>query len=65
MPFPETKEGLIAAGYKFKNESHCRGCNALIEWWETPKEKFMPLDPETLIPHWKNCPKAKDFRKGK
>ena len=66
MPFPETIDELKAAGYKFLNDSNCRGCGFAIEWWETPKGKKMPMDvlaDGTCESHWGTCPKAKEFRK--
>jgi len=63
MPFPKTDTELKEAGYSFNNRSHCKGCGAEIEWWDTPKGKMMPLDPGTMEPHWGTCPKAKDFRR--
>jgi hypothetical protein len=61
-PFPKTDTELTARGYKFENTQHCRGCNALIEFWLTPKQKHIPLNPGTLEPHWATCPNARDFR---
>lgn len=63
MPFPKTDNDLVAQGYEFDNKSKCRGCQADIEWWRTPKGKNIPLDAATLEVHWSTCPKAKDFRK--
>jgi hypothetical protein len=70
MGFPETATALAEAGYKFKNESQCRGCGAQIQWWKTPRGKSLPMDaPITkrddakLAPHLKTCPKAEGFRK--
>jgi hypothetical protein len=66
MPFPTTLDELKAAGYKFENESHCKGCRVAIEWWKTPNAKFMPFDVDgsgKVETHWSTCPKAKDFRK--
>jgi hypothetical protein len=66
MPFPETTQELIAAGYKFDNDSHCSGCGASIEWWITPKGKRMPMDvgeSGNVESHFSTCPKAKQFRK--
>lgn len=68
MPFPETTGELIAAGYKFDNDAHCRACGVWIEWWITPKQKKMPMDVDSqgnCEPHWSSCPNASDFRKGK
>lgn len=63
MPFPRTDNELTEQGYKFKNKAHCKGCNAEIEWWETPHGKHIPLDAGTLESHWSTCPNAKDFRR--
>lgn len=62
MSFPKTEEELEAAGYKFLNAARCRGCNASIEWWETPNGKKMPMN-DDYEPHWATCPSAPDFRK--
>jgi hypothetical protein len=67
MPFPATLEELKAAGYVFDNDSACRGCGGPIQWWKTPKGKFMPMDVDldgNSKPHWATCPNAKDFRNG-
>lgn len=62
-----TTEELEAAGYRFLNESRCSGptCGATISWWETPNGKRMPLDPDTLGPHWGSCPDRDQFKKGR
>ena len=59
-----SREELEAAGYRFLNPSRCAGqdCGAEIDWWETPKGKKMPLDPDTLEPHFGSCPNVKEFR---
>jgi hypothetical protein len=62
-PFPRTDTELTSAGYEYESKDKCRGCQADIEWWLTPRGKHMPLDPGTLEPHWSTCPKAKDFKK--
>ena len=78
---PESREDLIALGYVFDNDAHCRGCGAPMEWWITPKGKKMPMSVKEVrdetkgpfapiekvirIPHWSDCPNADDFRKGK
>jgi hypothetical protein len=63
----ETPEELTAAGYTFWNKSRCSGptCGAEIEWWKTPAGKSMPLDPDTLEPHFSSCLDAAKFRKGR
>jgi len=65
MPFPQTIDELVKAGYVFSNDAACRGCGERIEWWETPKHKKMPMDVDgdgNCVSHWSTCPKAKDFR---
>lgn len=49
MPFPKTRDEMVAAGYKFSNHARCigrevvPGCGAEIEWWETPRGKTFVL----------------------
>lgn len=62
-PFPRTEQELAQAGYEFESKAKCRGCNAEIEWFLTPRGKHIPLDAGTMEPHWSTCPRAKDFRK--
>ncbi len=59
-----SREELEAAGYRFVNTSRCYGqdCGAEIDWYETPKGRKMPLDPDTLEPHFGSCPNVKEFR---
>jgi hypothetical protein len=69
MPFPQTREALIPAGYRFDNHAICRGCKEDIEWWFTPKGRKMPFnlmqkDDSPAVPHWSTCPNADDFRSG-
>ncbi len=63
-PYNSDKD-LIAAGYKFDNRARCRGCGAEIEFWQTPRGKYIPLDSGTLEPHFGTCPNADEFRKNK
>jgi hypothetical protein len=68
MPFPMTLDELRAAGYRFEEHSHCRGCNAVIEWWITPAGKKMPMDVTDsgkAQSHFATCPKVGDFRKAR
>lgn len=67
MPFPATRDALIAAGYVFENHSVCKGCKKEIEWFTTPAGKKMPMDlmPEGSSPaisHWSTCPDRDSFR---
>jgi hypothetical protein len=63
MPFPKNEKELKDQGYVFKSDARCKGCGAMIEWWETPAGKMMPLDKETLVVHWSTCPKRADFKR--
>jgi hypothetical protein len=45
--------------------SRCRGCNGFIYWAITNAGKKMPLDVDTLEPHWGTCPVAKQFKRKK
>ena len=69
MPFPKTRDELIAAGYRFENHSRCTGvhCGKEIEWYRTPKGKTMPFNvmPEgssRAETHFSTCPDAEEFR---
>ena len=65
MAFPRTVEELREAGYKYLNHSHCRGCGQLIQWWETPRERKIPIEivAGKAVAHWTRCPMASEFRK--
>lgn len=68
MPFPETFDELKAAGYRFENDSECKGCGDPIEWWVTPNNRTIPMNPMTkgkspAIPHWSTCVESDSFRK--
>lgn len=65
MPFPTTRFELEEQGYRFNDTGVCRGCQATIEWWITPQNRPMPLDPGTFKPHWATCSKADNFRRKK
>lgn len=68
MPFPQTRDALMSAGYRFDNHSVCKGCRAEIEWWFTPKGGKMPFDlmqesTSPAVTHFSTCPNAEDFRR--
>lgn len=70
MPFPATLAAMEQAGYKRVNYGRCSGCNAPIEWWTTPKNMPIPMNPMPLpesaaISHFANCPEVARFRKRK
>jgi hypothetical protein len=61
-----TLDELRAAGYRFENHAHCKGCGAVIEWWTTPAGKMMPMDVTdsgVAQAHWATCPKVEQFRR--
>lgn len=60
-----TNDELVAAGYKYGGSSHCRGtrCQKLIEWWITPKNMKLCLDPDTHIAHWGTCVERNRFKR--
>lgn len=71
-PWPYTTVAhLETAGYKFDRLSRCTGkykggtCNALIHWYTTPDGKKMPIDPQTIQPHWSSCPDSQIFNRRK
>lgn len=67
MPFPQTRDELIARGYKFSNHARCSGCNEEIEWFETPRGKKMPFDlmadgTSKAVTHFTTCTEKDLFR---
>lgn len=68
MGFPRTFDEMKAAGYTFDNDAECRGCGDAIEWWITPNNKKMPMNPMTsgsspAVAHWSTCSDAPSFRR--
>lgn len=70
MPFPKTRDELVAAGYKFQEHSVCRGatCKKEIEWWRSPNDRPMPFDlmqngDSPAVTHFTTCPDRDAFRK--
>ncbi len=68
MPFPQTFDGMKAAGYKFDAHARCRGCGQEIEFWLTPRGKKIPMDlmpngDSKAVSHFATCPDAPLFRK--
>jgi len=66
MPMPKNRKELEAAGYSFKELKTCR-CDALLEMWNTPRGRVMPLDFKTVDgaevceAHFASCPYAADY----
>jgi hypothetical protein len=76
MNFPATSAALQAAGWEYTNDGVCRGCQAKIEWWISPRGKKMPMSVistatiqhatgDVRQPHFADCPEADQFRKKK
>ena len=70
MAFPKTYSELRRAGYSFSSHGTCSGCQAPIEWWNTPTKSRIPMNPmpsgeSEAVSHFATCPKAKDFKKSK
>jgi hypothetical protein len=66
MAIPEKRADLESFGYSKLSDSHCSGCGAPIEWWETPRKRKMPFTVRadgTLVTHFFDCPKRKDFQR--
>lgn len=68
MPFPKTRDEMVAQGYKFSNHGQCKACKEQLEWWETPAGKRMPFNlmqdgSSEAVTHFRTCPNADQFRK--
>jgi hypothetical protein len=67
MPFPNTRQALEANGYSFKERKTCK-CGAVIELFDTPRGRVIPLDfrtnehnVEICETHFVTCPNASDY----
>lgn len=65
---PRNRAELLARGYHFKGQGHCRGCNQLIEWYDTPAGRnapynLMPHDDSPAVCHFATCTRANHFRR--
>ena len=74
LTWPATSDQMKAAGYEYDNESFCRGCGNVIEWWVTPSGKKMPVSVvrtatvnkasgDVREPHFATCDRVNQFRK--
>jgi hypothetical protein len=63
MPFPTSPEELRTAGYELKYIRACQACGKKIEFYQTPKGKFIPMDAGTATPHFSTCAHSEWFRK--
>lgn len=66
--YPRTRLGLERARFKkLPGKANCRGCDAPIEWWETPNGKKIPITVnirgrfEELVMHLDSCPNRGEF----
>lgn len=65
MPFPQSLDELVNAGYTYAGSSFCRKCNARILWYKTPvNKKQLPMNPDGTT-HWSTCEFADHFKKKK
>jgi hypothetical protein len=51
-------------GYQFIHSRKCRGCPALVYWWETVAGKPSPHNRDG-VSHFATCPAQASFRKSK
>jgi hypothetical protein len=73
MALTGTRDELESLDYSYSGESPCRGCGALIMWFDTPFGKKIPMsvvkgtegERPVLEAHFATCPKAASFRKVK
>ena len=68
MAFPKTLDEMKERGYVFDNHAECRGCGDAIEWWKTPNDKNIPMNPmergsSEAVAHWATCSEQDSFRK--
>ena len=68
MAFPSKLDDMVPFGYTFSDHGICRGCGEDIEWWKTPNNKPIPMNPmksgsDSATAHWATCPEAESFRK--
>jgi hypothetical protein len=65
--YPRTRQGLEKAGFHKTGNGVCRGCDAPIEWWKTPRGKSIPITViirgrfEELVMHAESCPNRGEF----
>jgi hypothetical protein len=68
MRFPGTRAEMQLAGYSLNEYTRCRGCKRLMEFWNTPNGKRVPMNPmpepqSAAVSHFSDCPEAQQFRK--
>ncbi len=61
MTGPKTEAYWIGKGYQFMELSSCSGCGAPVSVW-TKNNQLIPLDAQTLEPHYSECPAAQRLR---
>ena len=67
MPLPRNEQDLTNLGYIREETVTCLShmCGQKIVFFRTPRGKRIPLDADTLQPHWETCPDADKFRGAK
>lgn len=68
MSFPRTRAEMETAGYSLNEYTRCKGCMRLMEFWNTPDGKRIPMDPmdqpeSAATSHFATCPEAHRFRR--
>jgi hypothetical protein len=54
--YPKDADEMKQWGYVFQRSTLCRGCEAAIEWWHTPKGKMLAVNAGTSIGHHTTSP---------
>lgn len=63
MPEPKTIRYWLDRRYSFIRKGDCPACGVPVEFWRTPAgDREVPLDPETLEPHFSQCSQARNYR---
>jgi hypothetical protein len=64
----EQRLKAITARDRASKHAECRGCGDSIEWWITPNQKKIPMNPmsrgdDPAVAHWASCTEQDSFRK--
>jgi hypothetical protein len=68
VTLPATRQALLDAGWNLCYSRNCRLCHRPIDFWFTPKGRYMPMErdkepPHLLRSHFETCPHAEKFRR--
>ena len=69
--WPATRSDLDRAGFRLELgmlRRPCKRCGTTIEFWRTPNDQYIPLepvkdDPNLFLCHFGTCPHANTFRR--